>query len=144
MFGSHHILVARTKDFEDLGYRLCSIGHCTDGLYTASLKYLADASHTGGIEDGRIHLTLLVGRCTEHNLLTASNLGRCGEHQDGREEWGSTTRDIESDLLDGDTLLPASHPFLCLDFLSYETLGDMEHLNVMMSQDDGVFQFVTD
>ena len=143
MLGSHHILVARTEDLEDLGHRLCAVGHSADSLNATSLENLADASHTGCYEDGGIHLALAVGRRAEYYLTASGNLGRRGQHEDGREEWGGASRDIQSNFLDSDTLLPAGHTLTRLNLMALELLGSMELMDVFMSQHDGGFQFLT-
>ena len=122
LLGSHHILIARTEDLVDLGHALRTIGHSANGLHAASLENLAHASNASCHQNGGIDLALLVGRCTQHDFLTSGNLGWSGQHQDGREEWGSTARNIESYALDGHALLPADHTLLRLHFLSDEAL----------------------
>ena len=140
LLGSHHVLVARTEYLIDLGDRLRTVSHRADGLYATSLEDLAHASDSGSHEDGRIHLAVTTWRRAEHNLLATRNLRRCGEHQDRREEWGSTTRDIETHLLDGDALLPAYDARLRLHLLCPEALSLVEGLNVIVSQLDGSLQ----
>ena len=144
LFSGHHILVARTEDLIHLGHRLRTIGHGSDSLNTTGLEDLADASDTGGYENGGIHLAVTSWRRTEHNLLTTCNLGGCGEHQHGREEGSGTTGDIESHLLDGDALLPTGDTRLCLHFLAFELLGLVEGVDVIMGELDGSLQFGTD
>ena len=140
LLGSHHVLVARTEYLVDLGNRLRAVSHRADGLYATSLEDLAHACDSGSHEDGWIHLAVTTWRRAEHNLLATRNLRRCGEHQDGREEWGSTTRDIETHLLDGDALLPANDARLCLHLLCPEALCLVEGLYVVVSQLDGSLQ----
>ena len=122
LLGCHHILVARTENLIDLGHRLRTVSHSTDGLHTASLENLAHASNAGSHQNGGIDLSLFIRRCTQYDFLTSGYLGRCGQHQDGREEWGSAAGNVESDALDGHTFLPADHTFLCLHLLSDEAL----------------------
>ena len=109
----------------------------------ASLENLADASHTGCYEDGGIHLALAVGRRAEHYLTASGNLGRRGQHEDGREEWGGASGDIQSYFLDSDTLLPAGHTLTRLNLMAFELLGSMELMDIFMGQHDGGFQFLT-
>ena len=122
LLGGHHILVARTEYLIHLRHRLRTIGHCTDSLHATCLEYLADTGDAGSHKDGGIHLAVASRGCAEHDLFTAGNLGWCGKHQYGREEWGGATGDIETDLLDGDALLPAYHTGLSLYLLSLEYL----------------------
>ena len=143
LLGSHHILVARTENLEDLRYALRTIGHSTNSLYTTSLENLADTSYACCHEDGRVHLTFAVGRRAEHNLLTTGNLGGGGKHQHRRKEWGSAARDIETHTFYGDTFLPTADTRLCLHFQTFKLLGSMKLMDVLMSQFDGGFQFTT-
>ena len=122
MLGSHHILVAGTKDLIHLGYRFGTVCHCANGLNTAYLVDLADACNTGSHQNGGMNLAFLVGRGAEHNLLTACNFGRCCQHQDCREEWGCTSWNIETYPFYRYALLPADDTLLGLYFLAYEAL----------------------
>ena len=122
LLGSHHILIARTEYLVHLGHALRTIGHGTNSLHTAYLEYLAHSGNACSHQYRRVHLALAVGRGAEHNLLASGNLGRSGQHQHGREEWGRAAGDIESDALDGYALLPAGDTFLCLHLLTDKTL----------------------
>ena len=143
LFGGHHVLIAGTENLEDLGYTLSAVSHRSNGLNTANLEYLADSRNASSDENGRIHLAFAVGRRAEHNLLTTGNFSRRCEHEDGREEWGSTSRDVKTYAFDSDTLLPTGDAFLRLYLLTNEALRDVEHLNIMVCKDDGVTEFVT-
>ena len=144
LFGGHHVLVAGSEDLIHLGHGFCAVGHRADGLNTAGLEDLAHAGDTGSHEDGGIHLSATVRRRTEYNLTTTGNLRRRGEHQYGREEWGSTAGDVEAYFLDGDAFLPAGDARLCLHLPGLELLGLMEYLDVIVGQLDGSLQFSTD
>ena len=144
LLGSHHVLVARTENLEDLGHAFRTVCHRTDSLYATNLVDLADTGNACCYEDGGIHLAFAIGRCAEHNLLAAGNLGGSSQHQDCREKWGSASGNIESYTLDGDTLLPTGDTFLGFYLLAYEALGDVEHLDIVVSQNDGIAQFIAD
>ena len=132
LFGCHHILVARTEYLIDLRYAFCTVSHCSDSLNATSLEYLADTGYPSSYQNRRIHLSLTIGRRTEHNLRTTGNLCWGGEHQHRGEEGSCSARDIETYLLDGDTLLPTDHAGLCLHLLCPELLSFMEGVDVIV------------
>ena len=141
LLGSHDVLVARTEDLVDLGYRLCTVGHRTDSLYATSLENLADTCNAGSYKDGGINLTLTVWRGAEHDLTASSDLCWGSQHEYRREEWGSATWNIETNLLNGYALLPANNTWLCLYLLALELLSFVESLDVIVSHLDGSLQF---
>ena len=122
LFGSHDILVAWSENLIYLRYRLCAVGHCSDGLHATSLENLVHTCNTGCHENSGVHLTFAVGRRTQYDILAACNLCWSGQHQNSREEWGCASWDIETNLLDSDTFLPAGHASTGLHLLSSETL----------------------
>ena len=132
LFGCHHILVARTENLVNLRYAFCTVSHCSDSLNATSLEYLADTGYPSSYQNRRIHLSLTIGRRTEHNLRTTGNLCWGGEHQHRGEEGSCSARDIETYLLDGDTLLPTDHAGLCLHLLCPELLSFMEGVDVIV------------
>ena len=134
LLGSHHKLVARTKDFIHLWHTLCTISHGTDSLNTTCLENLADSGYFGGHEDGWVYLTFCVRRGTENYLLATSYLGWCGKHQYGREKRSCTSWYIETHLLYGDTFLPALHTRAGFHLASFKLLTFMESGNVMMGE----------
>ena len=142
LLGSHHVLVARTEYLVYLWYALRAVGHGSDGLYASGLENPIHSGDACRHKDGGVHLALLVRRGAEHNLLASGNLGWCGQHEHGREEWGSAARYVQSYALNGYAFLPAGHSLLRLHLLSHEALRNVEHLNVVVSQYDGVAQFV--
>ena len=115
-------MVAWAEYLVDLWHTLRTVGHGTDGLYATGLEDFTHTGNAGCYEDGRIDLALTVGRRAEHDFLTTGNLGRCGQHQHGREEWGSAAGNIETHTLDGDALLPADNTLLRLYLLTDEAL----------------------
>ena len=142
LLGSHHVLVARTEYLVDLGHRLCAVGHSADGLHTTYLVYLADTCDAGCYQNGWIHLAFTIRWGAQYDFLAACYLGGCGQHQHCREEGSGAAGDIETYALNSHTLLPAGDTFLCLYLLSYKALRYVEHLDVVVSQDDGVAQLV--
>ena len=140
LLGSHHEAVAGTEDLEDLWNRLRTVGHSSDGLHATSLEHLAHASHTGCHKDGRMHPTLGIGRRAEHYLLTASQPCRRSQHQDGAEQGGGATGNVESHLLDGYTTLPASDARTGFHPRQLMQLGSMEPADILMSLLQGLTQ----
>ena len=140
LLGSHHILVARAENLVDLGNRLCAESHRADGLNAASLENLADASHAGCHQDSGVDVTLTVGWGAEHNLAASGNLRRRGQHEYRREEGSRAAGDVETDALDGHTLLPANDAGLRLHLLRAEPLRLMELVDVVVSQLDSLAQ----
>ena len=143
LLGGHHILVARTEYLVHLGHTLGTVGHSADGLYATSLEYLAYTSDAGSYQYGRINLAIAARRCAEHYLLATSYLGWCGQHEHGREEWGSAARNVETYFFYRYTLLPANHAGLSLDLLALELLRLVESTDVVVSHLDGCFQLST-
>ena len=143
LLGGHDILVAGTEDFIYLGYALGTIGHSADGLYATCLEYLAYTCNAGCHQNGGVYLTIATWRGAEHTLLASCNLSWCGQHEYGREEWGGAARNVETNLLDGYTLLPANHAGLRLDLLALELLRLVEGFDIVVSHLDGCFQIGT-
>ena len=122
LLGCHYILVARSEYLIDFWNAFRAVCHSTDGLNPSGFEYLAHTSYLSRHQDGRVHLAFAIRRGTEHNFLASGNLGWCCQHQYGGKEWGSTTWDIESDLFDRYTLLPAGDTRLRLNFFGAKTL----------------------
>ena len=80
LLGSHNILIAWAKYLVDLRHCLGAISHSSDSLYTTYLIYSIDTRYLGSRQYSRIYITLFVGRCAEHYILTSGNLGRCCKH----------------------------------------------------------------
>ena len=142
LLGCHHVLVARSEYLIHLGYRFSAVGHGSDGLHSACLEDMAHSRNAGSNENGRIHLTLAVGRSTEHNLAATGYLGRSGEHEHGAEQRCCAARDIKSHLVDGNTLLPTGDSGTGAHLMTYESLRLMEGADIVVGQLYGGFQVV--
>ena len=144
LLGCHHILVARSEYLVNLWNTLRSVSHGSNSLNTARLEYLTYTSHLSCIQDGRIHLSLLVGRCTKNNLLASRNLGRNSQHQHGREQRSCSSWDIQTYLLNSYSLLPTNDTRNSLYLLAFELLCSMERMDILLSQQNRLFQFCRD
>ena len=122
LFGSHHILVSRTKNLVNLWNTLSAVSHCSDSLHTTSFEYLAHSSYLCSSENGWMHFALFVWRGAQHNLFAACNLSRCGKHQNSREQRCCSARDIQSYFLYSNSLLPACNTLAGYNFFAFKLL----------------------
>ena len=99
--GGHHILVAGAKDLVHLGNALRAEGHGADGLYAPDSEDAGDTGHLGGIENGGMNLSLLIGWRAEHHFAAAGDLRGDGKHQYRGKEGSRTAGDVDADLLNG-------------------------------------------
>ena len=103
---------------------------------------MAHACHSGGHQDGWVHLPLTVGGRAEHYLPASCNLGGGGKHQHGGEEGSRSARNVEPHLFYGNALLPALHALAGLNLVAFKLLCLMKLGDIAVGQHDGGFQIV--
>ena len=119
LFGLSHIGVAGTNDLVHLGDRLCPVGQSGDGLGSAHLVDLGNASNLGSGQNGGVHLAVLSRRGDHDDLPYPGNMGGDGVHQHGGGVGCGASGDIDAHPCQGHDLLPQDDP---LFFLHDETL----------------------
>ena len=122
LFGRCHILVTGTEYLIDLRNRFRSISHRRYSLDSPGLEYFADTCRFRCKEDGRVYLPFPVRRRTKHDFLTAGNMCRDSQHQDGREKRSRSAGNIQTDLFYRDRFLPAGDTRCRLHLLPRKTL----------------------
>ncbi len=110
-----HVGVARPDDLVHLRDRLRAERHRADRLRAANLvdgRHLQQVRHH---EDMRVHRPVLFRRRHEDDLLDAGDLGRHHCHVDGGDQGSRAGRDVNTDPLQRDRMLPEHHPLLIPD-----------------------------
>ena len=110
LLGLGHVAVAGAENLEHALNALGAVGHGGNGLCATQFIYGAYATQLGSVEHYGIYLASgAVAWGAKHNLLAASDLGGKCQHQNGREEWGTATRYVETYAAYGEHAATAVH-----------------------------------
>lgn len=132
-------LIPRSEDLVDLGTRFSSISHGGDRLSSTRLENDVDADEFGDVQDFWGNGTVRSGRSSEDDGGASSHLRRDPEHERGGRQDGGTSRNVDSDSVNGpseSSTNNAGHGFHHQRFLF--RLAEVERLDIRVGLFDGV------